>query len=106
MEIQRGRLDLLLLATVSRVPLHGYAIIADLRDTSGGAFDLPEGSVYPALHRLEREGLVASDVQVVDGRRRRTYRLTPEGDAALAAQRAAWRDLVRGVDAVLTAVPA
>jgi PadR family transcriptional regulator, regulatory protein PadR len=101
MELLKGKLDLLLLATVARVPLHGYAIIADLRESSGGTFDLPEGSVYPALHRLEREGLISSETCVADGRRRRTYRLTPAGEAALAAQRSEWKRFVRGFDAVL-----
>src|SRR5262245_58189130 len=97
----KGRLDLLLLATIARVPRHGYAIIADLRESSGGACGLPEGSVYPALHRLEREGLVASRQELADGRRRRIYRLTASGEKALAAQRVEWRGFVRSVDAVL-----
>jgi PadR family transcriptional regulator, regulatory protein PadR len=101
MELLKGRLDLLLLATVGRTPMHGYAIIADLRDSSGGTFDLPEGSVYPALHRLEREGLIASETCVAEGRRRRTYRLTPAGEAALAVRRTEWTRFVRSFDAVL-----
>jgi PadR family transcriptional regulator PadR len=101
MELLKGKLDLLLLATVARVPLHGYAIIADLRECSGGTFDLPEGSVYPALHRLERAGLIASESELADGRRRRTYHLTSSGQAALSARRKEWRGFVRGFNAVL-----
>jgi PadR family transcriptional regulator PadR len=101
MNVLKGKLDLLLLATVARVPLHGYAIIADLRECSGGTFDLPEGSVYPALHRLERAGLIASESGLVDGRRRRTYHLTSPGLAALSAQRDQWHAFVRGFSAVV-----
>ena len=59
-EILKGHLDLLLLAAVRARPAHGYAVIDELRRRSGGTFDLPEGTVYPALHRLERGGLLAS----------------------------------------------
>jgi len=106
MRLLEGKLDLLLLATVAHVPRHGYAIIADLRERSGGLFDLKEGSVYPALHRLEREGLIASELELADGRRRRTYRLTEPGRTALAAQREEWDGFVRGYTAILTGSPA
>ena len=81
----KGHLDLLLLSVLSRGPGHGYEVITRLRDRSDGAFELPEGTVYPALHRLEEAGLLASAWDVVSGRRRRIYRLTPAGEAALAA---------------------
>ena len=72
----KGHLDLLLLSVLSRGPGHGYEVITRLRDRSGGTFELPEGTVYPALHRLEEGGLLASAWDVVSGRRRRIYRLT------------------------------
>jgi len=98
----RGHLDLLLLATLHRTgPAHGYALISALRDRSGGAFDLPEGTVYPALHRLERTGAVASSWDADAPRRRRVYRLTGAGEEALAAKRSQWRDFARGVQAVV-----
>ena len=97
----RGHLDLLLLAAVAATPAHGYAIISTLRERSDGAFDLPEGTVYPALHRLEEQGLVASAWAAVAGRRRRVYRLTGGGAAALADHRREWRRFATGVDAVL-----
>jgi DNA-binding PadR family transcriptional regulator len=98
----RGHLDVLLLATLRAAgPAHGYAIIASLRQRSGGAFDLPEGTVYPALRRLERHGLVDSEWDASAARRRRVYRLTAAGDRALAARRRDWRDFVRGMQAVL-----
>ena len=56
----KGNLDLLLLSVLSSGPAHGYAIISALRDRSGGTFDLPEGTIYPALHRLEDSGLLVS----------------------------------------------
>jgi DNA-binding PadR family transcriptional regulator len=98
----RGHLDLLLLATLRRSgPSHGYAIIAALRDHSGGEFDLPEGTIYPALHRLERDGVVASAWDTDAPRRRRTYSLTAAGEAALAAKRDEWRTFARGVQSVV-----
>lgn len=100
-ERTKGHLDLLVLSVLSAGPGHGYAIITALRDRSDGVFDLPEGSVYPALHRLEDQGLVTSDWAQVDGRRRRTYRLTPQGEAALVEQHREWRRLADAIDAVL-----
>jgi len=99
----KGNLDLLLLAVLRDGSRHGYAVIAELRERSGGAFDLPEGTVYPALHRLEAAGLVASGWRAAEGRRRREYRLTAAGQAALREERAGWRRFVTGVDAVLGA---
>ena len=71
----RGHVDLLLLSVLADAPAHGYALVETLREQSEGAFDLAEGTLYPALYRLERRGLVASRWKVVDGRRRRVYRL-------------------------------
>jgi len=96
-----GQIDLLLLSIVAQRPAHGYAIINDLRVLSAGAFDLPEGSIYPALYRLERQGLVSSREQLVDGRRRRIYRLTRSGRAALRNRGEAWREQVHTMEAVL-----
>jgi DNA-binding PadR family transcriptional regulator len=98
-----GHLDLLLLAVLGRRgPQHGYAVISGLRDASDGEFDLPEGTVYPALHKLEREGLVESEWSIVDGRRRRVYALTTDGRTALAAKKKEWKTFRHGVEAVLT----
>src|SRR4051794_3181270 len=97
----RGHLDLLVLSVLGRGARHGYAIIEELRDRSDGAFEFPEGTIYPALHRLERDGLVASRWQSGDGRRRRTYALTARGRRALGDQRGAWRRFAQTVDAVV-----
>ena len=97
----RGHLDLLLLACLARTgPVHGYGLIQALRDGSDGAFDLPEGTVYPALHRLERAGSVTSRWSAEAPRRRRVYELTDAGHAALAARRREWRVFARGVERV------
>ena len=98
----RGHLDLMLLATLRDVgPAHGYAIIASLRDRSLGAFDLPDGTVYPALHRLERDGLINSEWDADAPRRRRVYQLTTAGARALAAKRQDWREFARGMQVIL-----
>jgi PadR family transcriptional regulator len=97
----KGHLEMLLLAVLASRPAHGYAIIEALRQRSGGAFDLPEGTVYPALHRLERDGLLASAWSDQTGRRRRVYELTEQGRAALLAQRQEWEQFARSIDAVL-----
>ena len=98
----RGHLDLLILAALRRTgPAHGYGIIAGLREQSEGAFDLPEGTVYPALHRLERDGLVQSEWSLEAPRRRRVYRLTAAGAAAIAVKRREWTVFQQGMQAVV-----
>jgi len=99
--LRTGQIDMLLLSIVARGPVHGYAIIEHLRRQSGGTFDLPEGTVYPALYRLERLALLKSDERKVAGRKRRTYRITPAGRAALREREETWRHLVRSVHSVL-----
>ena len=88
----RGHLDGLVLAVLEGGPLHGYAIIEALQARSGGALDLPTGTVYPALRRLERAGWLSGSWSTVGGRERRTYRLTRAGRHALAAQRGEWAE--------------
>jgi PadR family transcriptional regulator PadR len=97
----KGNLDLLLLSVMTSGPGHGYSVITRLRTRSDGAFDLPEGTVYPALHRLEAAGLLASEWEVVAGRKRRIYRLTPAGQESLADQTSRWRAFTGSVATVL-----
>jgi transcriptional regulator len=97
----KGQLELLVLATLRNGPLHGYAIIKDLRERSGGDLDVLEGTLYPALHRLESLGLVRSRWSTGSGRRRRLYELTRKGRGALTAQEADWRSFARTVDVIL-----
>jgi PadR family transcriptional regulator len=99
-EALKGHLDALILAVLASEPMHGYAIIEQLKRRSGGALELPEGTVYPALHRLERAGLLASSWS--DGtRKRRVYRLTASGSRELEERRSEWRDFAKVVEAVL-----
>ncbi len=96
-----GSLDLLLLSVLSERDAHGYAVITRLKEVSDGAFDLPEGTVYPALHRLEAEGLLVSRWDSESGRRRRCYALSPRGRAAQRARRREWTAYRSGVESVL-----
>jgi len=98
-ETLKGHLDLLLLAILADGPAHGYAVIESLRLRSNGLFDLPEGTVYPALHRLESQGLLRSRWQNDAPRRRRVYELTLKGQQALAKRQAEWRKFSKAVDA-------
>lgn len=100
-EALKGHLDGLLLAVLEAGPTHGYAVIEVLRTGSGGTFDLPTGTVYPALHRLEGMGLVASTWSDGPGRRRRVYKLTAAGRKALVQQRSAWQEFAGAVHSVM-----
>jgi DNA-binding PadR family transcriptional regulator len=99
-ETLRGHLDALILGVLARGPLHGYAVIEELKLRSGGSLDVPEGTIYPALHRLETAGLLSSAWS--DGaRRRRVYRLTARGRRELGQRRNEWSAFVKAVEAVL-----
>jgi|SRR5581483_6270591 len=99
-ESLKGHLDALILAVLADEPRHGYAVIEELKRRSGGDLALPEGTVYPALHRLEAAGLLASSWS--DGaRRRRVYRLTRRGRRELGIRRTEWAQFVHTVEAVL-----
>lgn len=97
----RGHLEFLLLATLAETERHGYALIERLRLKSDGALQLGDGSVYPALHRLEAAGLVASRWDRASGRRRRVYRLTSAGRKRLAQQRRDWDAFVKTIGLVV-----
>jgi len=99
-QVLKGHLDSMLLASLRGGPAHGYAIAQKLRLLSKGTFDVPEGTIYPALHRLERDGLIASQELEVSGRRRRVYKLTPKGRRSLASKQKEWDRLFRGMRAV------
>ena len=100
-ESLKGHLDGLILAVVAGEPRHGYAIIEELKLRSEGALALPEGTIYPALHRLEAAGLLSSAWSHGDGRRRRVYALTRRGERELGVRRGEWRDFARAMEAVL-----
>lgn len=94
-------LDAMLLSLLNSAPAHGYALISRLREASGGAFDLPEGTIYPALQKLEAEGLIESGWRQVDNRRRRVYAPTAKGRATLDRRVAEWREYLAAVDMVM-----
>jgi PadR family transcriptional regulator PadR len=96
-----GHLDLLLLCALAAEPRHGWGVIEHVRRVSGGRFDYPEGTIYPALHRLEAEGLLRSKWSNVEGRRRRVYELTRRGHRALAGRTDEWHEFARGITAVI-----
>jgi PadR family transcriptional regulator, regulatory protein PadR len=104
-ETLKGHLDGMLLAVLEDGPGHGYAIMEALRAGSGGHFDLPTGTIYPALRRLERAGLIEGAWSEVGGRRRRVYELTPAGRGTLAAERGTWRVFSAAVSALLEPAP-
>src|SRR5260370_500133 len=97
----KGHLDALLLAALEDGPRHGYAVMEALRESTGGRLDLPTGTIYPALHRLEGAGLIAGSWSVVSGRRRRCYALTAAGPQAVSRRRAGLRDFTPGDGAEL-----
>jgi PadR family transcriptional regulator PadR len=93
----------MVLAVLERSPMHGYAVIEALSERSGGKLSVPTGTVYPALRRLERAGLLDGEWSEVDGRRRRTYRLTDAGRRSLAEERSSWSAFADLISHVLRA---
>src|SRR5947209_3190350 len=102
-EMLKGHLDMIVLAALAAGPAHGYAVIEEIRRKSGEAFDLPEGTIYPALHRLEEAGLLSSRwVTAASGRRRRVYALTRQGTRALAERKAIWEQFSDAIGGLLS----
>ena len=101
----KGHLDALLLAALEDGPRHGYAVIEALRQSTSGRLDLPTGTIYPALRRLEQAGLIRGSWSVVGGRCRREYRLAAAGHQGLSGKRAASRDFAATVSAALEGTP-
>ena len=98
----RGSLDLLILKTLSLAPMHGWGISQRVQQTSKGVLEVNQGSLYPALQRLEKVGLVTSDWDTTDNNRRaRYYRLTAAGRGALGVELENWRRFAAGLEAVL-----
>lgn len=98
----QGTLDLLVLKTLSRGPHHGYGIAADIQSISDDLLRVEEGSLYPALHRMEHLGWIVAEWQMTTkNRRARVYRLTRAGERQLAEQREKWARLTSGVAKVL-----
>ena len=98
----KGHLDAIVLAALEAEPAHGYAIIETIKQRSAGTFDLPEGTVYPALYRLERKGFIEAEWGVSEtGREVKFYRLTTAGRARLKVELAQWTHFTTAVAKVL-----
>ena len=98
----RGSLDLVILKTLSLAPMHGWGIGQRIRQMSSGVLEVNQGSLYPALQRLEKQGLIGSDWGTTDNHRRaRYYRLTPSGRRALGDEIDRWQRFAEGLGAVL-----
>ena len=98
----RGSLDLLVLKTLSLAPMHGWGIGQRVQQISDGVLEVNQGSLYPALQRLEQAGLITSDWGTThNNRRARYYSLTPAGNRALGAELESWRRFAAGLEAVL-----
>lgn len=105
-ELLPGTLDMLILKAVSLAPLHGYGILLRIRQISGDALDIPQGSLYPALYRLEEQRLIAAEWgQSENNRRARFYTLTASGRRRLKEEAAGWNRLAAAIAAALDATP-
>jgi len=100
-KLLNGTVETLMLEVISHGPSYGYQIVQTVLSRSGGRFELKEGSLYPALHRLERQKLLESYWSEFDGRRRKYYRLTAAGRELLKARRTDWQAFAAGVNGVL-----
>ena len=102
--VVQGTLDVIILKALSWRPQHGYAVSRWVKDTTDGALDLEEGALYPALHRLERRGLVASEWGLSENNRKaKYYRITADGRRHLRAEAAAWQRYAAMLGKVLAA---
>jgi PadR family transcriptional regulator PadR len=101
-DVLQGTLDLLILKILAPAPLHGYAIAQRINQTSRALLDVPQGSLYPALHRLENRGLLAAEWLDTDtGRRAKVYRLTRKGRTDLEREIADWQRLSQAIAWIL-----
>ena len=101
-DLPQGTLDLLVLKVVALGPLHGYAIAQRLKAFSREVVQVTQGTLYPALHRLENRGFLSAEWKITDtGREAKFYRLTPKGRAYMAAEAASWRRLTEAIGFVL-----
>ncbi len=101
-DLPQGTLDLLILKAVAVEPVHGYAIAQRLEQVSRGVVQVPEGSLYPALHRLENRGFLTADWKRTEtGREAKFYRLTRKGRKQLEAEAASWQRLIEAVGLIL-----
>ena len=101
-DVLRGTLDLLILKTLTLEPMHGWGISARIQQFSRGVLDVNQGSLYPALQRLEQKGWIVSEWRTTENNRRaKYYRLTASGGRAVGAETASWRRYVEAVEYIL-----
>jgi PadR family transcriptional regulator PadR len=101
-DLLQGTLDMLVMRAVADEPLHGYALVHRLRLISGGRLTVPQGSLYPALHRLENQGMLKAEWRdTASGREAKFYRLTAKGKKRLDAEVAEWKELSKAIALVL-----
>lgn len=107
LELLQGTLDMLVLKTLLFGPAHGHGIATDIRQTTNGALVVEHGSLYPALHRLQRDGLISSKWEKASGANRelKYYRLTAAGRRQLSKHQSRWNDLVRAIASIMKPVP-
>ncbi|MBE9482227.1 MAG: PadR family transcriptional regulator [Chloroflexi bacterium] len=106
-ELIKGSIDSLLLYIISQQPMYGYQIIKDLGRRSGGYFKFKEGTLYPALHRLERAGLILGKWQSLPGeRQRRYYYITNKGNRMLVAKMSQWQEFLTAMNLIIQPVSA
>ena len=104
-ELLQGTLDLLILETLRRGPQHGYTIAQAIRANSSDVLQVDTGSLYPALHRLERQKLIAAEWRISENKQRtRVYRLTTAGRRQLESERSRWDQLVQAIGGILNRV--
>lgn len=107
LEFMKGSIDSLLLCLLGHQPMYGYQIIKELSGRSEGYFKFKEGTLYPALHRLEKDGMVVGKWQMLpDGRQRKYYHLTEKGSYALAEKRNQWQDFLVAMNLIIRPVNA
>ena len=105
-ELLPGTLDMLILKAVSLKPLHGYGVLLRIRQISGEALDIPQGSLYPALYRLEHQGLITAEWGQSDNNRRaKYYSVTAAGRRRLREEAAGWNRLAAAIAAALGTTP-
>ena len=106
-ELMKGNTDSLLLCLIGQQPMYGYQIIKELERRSQGYFKFKEGTLYPALHRLERAGLIQGKWQMLpSGRQRRYYYITNKGHTVLVAKRSQWLDFLTAMNLIIKPVNA
>lgn len=100
-EVLKGHLDLILLTALERGPAYGYSIISEIERDTEGHISISDGTIYPALHRLERSGLLSSTYHVTSGRRRRVYTLTDHGREESSRLQSEWDIFSRAIQRIV-----